>query len=280
MIITAWSGTPRTEAGDNSSSKTMPRFAAWGFRLARQERIKAGRSIGHRLGRRLGVGPQIGQLQHGLDCPRQHLAAGRDLLDHRDGAVRDRPAIAAQQQLGVGVDGRKGRLQLVGRAEHVLRPLFRGGHQTPIGGGQLRVAPPQGAGQAGRKIPHRAGNEHHRAEMPRQRRPAACRSDRASANSPARTRTAPRPRSPGGCRPGTSPWPKASPAGSGLCGKKMQARTMWNRYMNGAIGLQAAQVVDDHREHGQVQQDLQPQALHAPATRSRRPREAVRTMAR
>ena len=41
--------------------------------------------------------------------------------------------------------------------------------------------------------------------------------------------------------------------------KKMQARTIWKRYISGATRLHAAQEMDHRGEHRQVDEDLQPQ---------------------
>ena len=121
-----------------------------------------------RLGRILGAGAEVGQLQHGLDLAGEHVAAGGNLADHLQGLVGDLAAEPAQQHLRVGMDGGEGGLELMRGLQHVPGPLVGGGHQPPIGCRQFGVALPQGPGQARGEEPDRYGNKGHRAHVGRQ----------------------------------------------------------------------------------------------------------------
>lgn len=73
----------------------------------------------------------------------------------------------SQEKLGVCMNGRERRLQLVGCLQHMSRPLFRGGDQASIDSGELFIALSQGVGQSGGQIPHRQGHERNGTELPR-----------------------------------------------------------------------------------------------------------------
>ena len=121
-----------------------------------------------RLGRILGTGAEVGQLQHGLDLAGEHVAAVGDLADHLRGLVGELAAEPAQEQLRVGVNGGKRGLELVRGLQHVPGPLVGGSHKAAIGRRQFGVALPQGPGQPRSQEPDRHGNERHRAHIGRQ----------------------------------------------------------------------------------------------------------------
>ena len=79
-------------------------------------------------------------MQHGLDLAGEHVAAGGDPADHLQGLVGELAAVAAQEDLRVGVDGGEGGLELMRGLQHVPGPLVGGGHEASIGGRQLGVA--------------------------------------------------------------------------------------------------------------------------------------------
>ena len=120
------------------------------------------------------------------------------------------------------MDRGKGSFQLVRGAQEMGGPLLEGGLQPPVDGDELPVAQAQRVGKPGREKPDRHGDERHAQPLPRQDRDPRRR----------RARVRRRPPAPGRQGTGTS----AAPTTTRLrpYGKKMQASTMWNRYMNGA----------------------------------------------
>ncbi len=270
MIITAWSWHDAHRAGDKSSSTAMPPFGRRGLETGQAGSNQLRQIDGTGGGGFWAEDRRLASCSIAL-ISRESIsqrAAICSITRHRGG--RRFAAISAQQKLGVGVDGRERGLQLVGRAEHVLGPLFGGGHQPPVDGGQLLFALPQGVGQPRRQVPHRPGNEHHRdrsarpaiaSGMPaRSERQRACQHAIADGSTPGDLQQ------PG--RPGTSPWPKASPARLCAYGKEDARQDDVEQVHERREGLQAAQVVNHHREHRQVQEDLQPEAAHEPIARA------------
>ena len=154
--------------------------------------------------------------------------------------------------------------------QHVPGPLIGGGHEPPVGRRQLGVALPQGPGQPRGEEPDRHGNKRHRAHIGRQhaghvpRRRRERGPHRSACNHPGTlhddTQHVHRQ---GDARHGQALRRREEDAGQDDVKENHQRRD----------GLHAAQEMDDHGEHGQVDEDLQPQT---PMGRHRRRRAVSR----
>jgi hypothetical protein len=98
--------------------------------------------------RELGLGPEVGELEHFLDLAGEGEAAGGDFLNDGLGGIGQGAAVTAFEQLGLGVDGGEGGFELVGSLEHMAGAFLAAGFEATVCDGEFAVASPDGIGEA------------------------------------------------------------------------------------------------------------------------------------